>query len=62
VKNQQLRDELAQRTARKAGISDRIPLKPGRLSAEEFEIMKTHTVLHHDAIANAKRALPGLPA
>ena len=41
----------------KAGIPDRILLKPGRLSPEEFEIMKTHTTLGHDAIANAKRAL-----
>lgn len=41
----------------KAGIPDRILLKPGKLSPEEFEIMKTHTTLGHDAIANAKRAL-----
>jgi len=41
----------------KAGIPDRILLKPGRLSAEEFEIMKTHTTLGRDAFANARRAL-----
>jgi len=41
----------------KAGIPDRILLKPGKLSPEEFEIMKTHTTLGHDAIANAKRTL-----
>jgi putative two-component system response regulator len=41
----------------KAGIPDRILLKPGRLSPEEFEIMKTHTTLGRDAIANAKRKL-----
>lgn len=41
----------------KAGIPDRILLKPGKLSPEEFEIMKTHTTLGHDAIFNAKRAL-----
>jgi HD-GYP domain-containing protein (c-di-GMP phosphodiesterase class II) len=29
----------------KIGISDRILLKPGKLSAEEFEIMKTHALL-----------------
>ncbi|MBF0212122.1 MAG: response regulator [Magnetococcales bacterium] len=29
----------------KIGIPDRILLKPGRLTSEEFEIMKTHTVL-----------------
>jgi len=41
----------------KAGIPDRILLKPGKLSPEEFEIMKTHTVLGRDAISNAQRAL-----
>jgi putative two-component system response regulator len=41
----------------KAGIPDRILLKPGKLSPEEFEIMKTHTTLGRDAIANAKEAL-----
>jgi putative two-component system response regulator len=41
----------------KAGIPDRILLKPGRLSPDEFEIMKTHTTLGRDAIANAKRKL-----
>lgn len=41
----------------KAGIPDRLLLKPGRLSPEEFETMKTHTVLGHDALAHAQRAL-----
>lgn len=41
----------------KAGIPDRILLKPGKLSADEFEIMKTHTTLGRDAMANARRAL-----
>jgi len=41
----------------KAGIPDRILLKPGKLSPDEFEIMKTHTTLGRDAIANARRAL-----
>ncbi len=41
----------------KVGIPDRILLKPGRLDAAEFEIMKTHTTLGHDAIAHAERAL-----
>ncbi|MCF8178983.1 MAG: two-component system response regulator [Sulfuritalea sp.] len=39
----------------KVGIPDRILLKPGRLDAEEFEIMKTHATLGHDAIENAQR-------
>ncbi len=39
----------------KVGIPDRILLKPGRLDAGEFEIMKTHTTLGRDAIRNAQR-------
>jgi putative two-component system response regulator len=41
----------------KVGIPDRILLKPGRLEAEEFEIMKTHTILGRDAIIQAEREL-----
>jgi putative two-component system response regulator len=41
----------------KVGIPDRILLKPGRLTPEEFEIMKTHTTLGRDAIAQAEQAL-----
>lgn len=41
----------------KVGIPDRILLKPGRLDADEFEIMKTHTTLGRDALANAEKAL-----
>ena len=41
----------------KVGIPDRILLKPGRLEPQEFEIMKTHTTLGHDAIAHAEKAL-----
>jgi putative two-component system response regulator len=37
----------------KVGIPDRILLKPGRLTAEEFEVMKTHASLGHKAIAQA---------
>ena len=37
----------------KVGIPDRILLKPGKLTPEEFEIMKTHTTLGRDAIARA---------
>ena len=38
----------------KVGIPDRILLKPGRLDADEFEIMKTHTTMGWDAIERAK--------
>lgn len=41
----------------KVGIPDRILLKPGKLSPEEFEIMKTHTTLGRDALANAEKSL-----
>ncbi len=41
----------------KVGIPDRILLKPGPLTAEEFEIMKTHTTLGRDAIVHAEQAL-----
>lgn len=41
----------------KVGIPDRILLKPGKLTTEEFEIMKTHTTLGRDAIKHAEREL-----
>jgi putative two-component system response regulator len=37
----------------KVGIPDAILLKPGRLTAEEFEIMKTHPAIGADAITRA---------
>ena len=41
----------------KVGIPDHILLKPGRLEAEEFEIMMTHTKLGYIGILNAEKAL-----
>ncbi len=41
----------------KVGIPDAILLKPGRLTPEEFEIMKTHTTLGRNAIAKAERLM-----
>jgi len=41
----------------KVGIPDRILLKPGKLEADEFEIMKTHTTQGRDAIESAERRL-----
>ena len=38
----------------KVGIPDAILLKPGKLTDEEFEIMKTHTTLGRDAILAAE--------
>lgn len=41
----------------KVGIPDHILLKPDRLTEDEFEIMKTHTVLGQNAICQAEQAL-----
>jgi putative two-component system response regulator len=41
----------------KVGIPDHILLKPGKLTPDEFEIMKTHTVLGRNAILAAERLL-----
>ena len=38
----------------KVAIPDHILLKPGRLTPEEFAVMKTHTTLGRDAIATAE--------
>lgn len=44
----------------KVGIPDHILLKPGKLTPDEFEIMKTHTVLGRDTISNTEAGL-GMP-
>jgi len=54
--------EMLQRSAPlhdigKVGIPDRILLKSGKLTPEEFEVMKTHTTLGHDAIVAAEKHL-----
>jgi putative two-component system response regulator len=41
----------------KVGIPDHILLKPGPLTAPEFEIMKTHTTIGYDSIARAEKTL-----
>lgn len=41
----------------KVGIPDRILLKPGKLTPDEFEIMKSHTTLGRDAIKHAEKDL-----
>lgn len=41
----------------KVGIPDYILKKPEKLNREEFEIMKTHTTIGHDAILAAERSL-----
>ena len=41
----------------KIGIPDHILLKPGKLTPEEFEVMKTHTTLGKEAIEHAENQL-----
>jgi len=41
----------------KIGIPDSILLKPGRLTRQEFEVIKSHTTIGRDAILTAERAL-----
>lgn len=43
----------------KVGVPDAILLKPGKLTAEEFETMKKHTVYGRDALIKAEAALDG---
>jgi putative two-component system response regulator len=53
VENQYLRDIYDSSILHdigKVGIPDNILLKPGPLTPEEFEIMKTHTVIGYNAI------------
>lgn len=56
------RVDLVQRTATlhdvgKIGIPDEILLKPGRLSPEEFEVMKTHTTIGSKILGGGRSAL-----
>jgi putative two-component system response regulator len=41
----------------KVGIPDHVLLKPGRLTPEEWAIMRTHTTLGADAIEKAERSI-----
>ncbi|MBN8494867.1 MAG: two-component system response regulator [Burkholderiales bacterium] len=41
----------------KIGIPDAILLKPGKLTAEEFEVMKTHTTIGFEAIERAEASI-----
>ncbi|MGK7345649.1 MAG: HD domain-containing phosphohydrolase [Candidatus Nitrospinota bacterium M3_3B_026] len=43
----------------KVGIPDSILLKPGKLTPEEFEIMKTHSTIGGDSLAAAERSFAG---
>jgi putative two-component system response regulator len=38
----------------KIGIADKIILKPGKLSHEEFEIIKTHTIIGGELLSESK--------
>ncbi|MDL2291462.1 response regulator, partial [Desulfovibrio sp. OttesenSCG-928-F20] len=41
----------------KVGVPDSILLKPGRLTPEEFEIMKTHTIYGRDTLIAAEKSM-----
>jgi adenylate cyclase len=41
----------------KVGVSDQILLKPGKLTEQEFELMKQHTTFGRDAIFSAEKKL-----
>jgi putative two-component system response regulator len=43
----------------KVGVPDHILLKPGKLSAEEFTIMKTHTTIGADILRAVNEQYPG---
>lgn len=43
----------------KVGMPDSILLKPGRLTGEEYEVMKNHTILGGDTLASVEVNLPG---
>lgn len=43
----------------KVGIPDRVLLKPGRFTPEEFEIMKRHTIIGGETLNAATQAHPG---
>ncbi len=42
----------------KVGIFDNILLKPGKLTVEEFEIMKTHTIIGANTLQSARNKYP----
>ncbi len=41
----------------KVGIPDKILLKPGRLTPEEWEVMKTHTTIGYDVLKDSSSSL-----
>jgi putative two-component system response regulator len=54
-----IRDASALHDIGKVGVPDRILLKPGRLSAEEFEIMKRHTTIGAETLKAVEVEHPG---
>lgn len=46
----------------KIAVPERILHKPGKLNADEWEVMKTHAQVGYDLLCNSKRALPQMGA
>jgi len=43
----------------KVGIPDHILLKPGKLTPEEFAVMKTHVIIGYETLASVNASYPG---
>lgn len=43
----------------KVGIPDQILLKPGKLTPEEFAVMKTHVTIGYNTLASVEKMYPG---
>lgn len=53
----QLRHASPMHDAGKVGIADSILLKPGKLTDEEFDVMRTHTTIGHAIFASSHREI-----
>lgn len=57
IEIEQIKDASPLHDAGKVGIPDNILNKPGRLTAEEYEIMKSHTLIGHRILNASERPL-----
>lgn len=52
-----IRDAAPMHDIGKVGISDSILLKPGKLTEEEFEVMRSHSLIGYEVLKNSDRAI-----